>query len=137
MRQMANVFLVQSLAIVLISTNVLLTKTFKGKAWGSQVKVTQLCPLFVTPWTNSPWNFPRQNTGVGSLLPSPGDLPNPGIEPRSPALQADCLPSEPLGKPWGPQGRENSASRLPLNSIPQHRLFFGSLACWPVLQILA
>ena len=30
----------------------------------------------------------------------PGDLPNPGIEPRSPALQADSLPSEPPGKPW-------------------------------------
>ena len=34
----------------------------------------------------SPWNSPGQNTGVGSLLPSPGDLPNPGLEPRSPAL---------------------------------------------------
>ena len=68
MRQMANVFLAQSLAIVLISTNVLLTKTFKGKAWGSQVKVTQLCPLFVTPWTNSPWNFPRQRFVFGFLL---------------------------------------------------------------------
>ena len=33
------------------------------------------------------------------LFPSPGDLPNPGIEPRSPALQADSLPFEPLGKP--------------------------------------
>ena len=32
-------------------------------------------------------------------FPSPGDLPDPGIEPRSPALQADSLPSEPLGKP--------------------------------------
>ena len=32
------------------------------------------------------------------LFPSPGDLPNPGIEPRSPALQADALPSEPPGK---------------------------------------
>ena len=31
--------------------------------------------------------------------PSPGDLPNPGIEPRSPELQADSLPSEPSGKP--------------------------------------
>ena len=30
---------------------------------------------------------------------SPGDLPNPGIKPRSPALQADSLPSEPIGKP--------------------------------------
>ena len=32
-------------------------------------------------------------------FPSPGDLPDPGIEPRSPALQADSLPSKPLGKP--------------------------------------
>ena len=32
-------------------------------------------------------------------IPSPGDLPNPGIEPRSPTLQADALPSEPPGKP--------------------------------------
>ena len=48
----------------------------------------------------SPWHSPSQNTGVGSLsLPPPGDLPNPGIEPRSPALQADSLLSEPPGKP--------------------------------------
>ena len=32
-------------------------------------------------------------------FPSPGDLPNPGIEPRSPALQTDSLPAEPQGKP--------------------------------------
>ena len=32
-------------------------------------------------------------------FPSPGDFPNPGIEPRSPALQADSLPAEPEGKP--------------------------------------
>ena len=32
-------------------------------------------------------------------FPSPGDLPNPGIEPRSPALQVDSLPAEPPGKP--------------------------------------
>ena len=32
-------------------------------------------------------------------MPSPGDLPNPGIEPRSPSLQADSLPDEPQGKP--------------------------------------
>ena len=37
------------------------------------------------------WNSPGQNTGVGSLLP------NPGIEPRSPALRADSLPVEPQG----------------------------------------
>ena len=43
-------------------------------------------------------NFPGQNIGVGSLS-SPGDLPNPGIKPRSPTLQADSLPAEPQGKP--------------------------------------
>jgi len=32
-------------------------------------------------------------------FPSPGDLPNPGIKPRSPTLQADSLPAEPQGKP--------------------------------------
>ena len=47
----------------------------------------------------SPWNSPGQNTGVGSLFPSPGYLPNPGIEPRSPALHVDSLPAEPQGKP--------------------------------------
>ena len=45
----------------------------------------------------SPWNSPGQNTGV-DFFPSPGNLPNPGIEPRSPALQADSLPAEPPGK---------------------------------------
>ena len=35
----------------------------------------------------------------GESFPSPGDLSNPGIEPRSPALQADSLPAEPQGKP--------------------------------------
>ena len=35
-----------------------------------------------------------KNTGVGSLIPSPGDLPDPGIEPGSPALQVDSLPAE-------------------------------------------
>ena len=38
----------------------------------------------------------RQEYWSGLPFPSPGDLPNPGIEPRSPALRADALPSEPL-----------------------------------------
>ena len=41
----------------------------------------------------------RQEHWSGWPVPSPGDLPNPGIECRSPALQADSLPTEPLGKP--------------------------------------
>ena len=42
---------------------------------------------------------PGKNTGVDSHSLSPGDLPKPGMELRSPALQADSLPSEPPGKP--------------------------------------
>jgi len=41
----------------------------------------------------------RQEYWSGLLFPSPGDLPDPGIKPRSPALQAYALPSEPPGKP--------------------------------------
>ena len=48
----------------------------------------------------SPWNSPEKNTGVGSQpFLSPGDLSNAGIKPRSPALQANSLPSERPGKP--------------------------------------
>ena len=43
--------------------------------------------------------FSRQEYWSGLPFPSPGDLPNPGIEPRSLALQADALTSEPPGKP--------------------------------------
>ena len=44
--------------------------------------------------------FSRQEYWSGLPFPSPGDLPDPGIKPRSPALQADALTSEPLGKPF-------------------------------------
>ena len=43
--------------------------------------------------------FPRPEYWSGKPFPSLGDLPNPGIEPRSPALQVDSLPAEPQGKP--------------------------------------
>ena len=42
--------------------------------------------------------FSRQEYWSGLLFLSPGDLPNPGIKPGSPALQADSVPSEPPGK---------------------------------------
>ena len=56
--------------------------------------------LFATPWTvayQAPQSmeFSRKEYWSGSPFPSPGDLPKPGIEPGSPALQADALPSEP------------------------------------------
>ena len=46
-----------------------------------------------------PWNSPGKNAGVWLPCLPRGDLPDPGMEPRSPALQADSLPSEPPGKP--------------------------------------
>ena len=57
-----------------------------------------------TPWTvvhQAPLSmeFSRQEYWSEQPFPSPGDLPDPRIEPRSPALQADSLPSEPPGKP--------------------------------------
>ena len=60
--------------------------------------------LFATPWTVAHWaplpmEFSRQEYWSGLPFPSPGDLPNPGIKHRSPALQADSLPSELPGKP--------------------------------------
>ena len=50
---------------------------------------------------HGPWDSPGQNTG-GQLFPSPGDLPHPGTEPRSPALQVDSLPAKPPQKPQRP-----------------------------------
>ena len=60
--------------------------------------------LFATPWTvayQAPLSmkFSRQEYWSGLPYPSPGDLPDPGIKPMFPALQADTLPSEPPGKP--------------------------------------
>ena len=56
------------------------------------------------PWTVArqaplPIEFSRQEYWSGLPFTSPEDHPDPGIEPRSPVLQADSLPSEPLGKP--------------------------------------
>ena len=59
--------------------------------------------LFVTLWTvayhaSPSMGFSRQEYWSGLPFPSPGNLPDPGIEPRSPALEADTLTSEPPGK---------------------------------------
>ena len=69
-----------------------------------EVKSLSRVRLFATPWMvtyQAPrsMGFSRQEYWSGLPFPSPGDLPNPGIEPRSPALQTDTLPSEPPGKP--------------------------------------
>ena len=65
-----------------------------------KVKSLSCVQLFVTPWTvayQAPPSrgFSRQEYWSGLPFPSPGNLPDPGIEPGSPALEADALTSEP------------------------------------------
>ena len=65
---------------------------------------TKWCPAFATLWSvvyKDPLSvgFSRQESWSGLPFPSPGDLPYPGIEPRSPALQADSLVTELWRKP--------------------------------------
>ena len=67
------------------------------------VKSLSRVRLFAIPWTVSykaplSMEFSRQEYWSGLPFPSPGDLPNPEIEPGSPTLQADAFPSEPPGK---------------------------------------
>ena len=69
----------------------------------SKMLVAQLCPTLCDPHGPTrllcPWNSSGKNTGVGCHFLSPGDLPNPGTEPGSLALQVDSLLSKPPGKP--------------------------------------
>ena len=67
------------------------------------MKLLSHVQLFATPWTvacQAPLSmgFLRKEYQSGLPFPSPGDLPDPGIEPGSPEFQADALTSEPPGK---------------------------------------
>ena len=71
---------------------------------GGRGLVTKLCLTLATPQAvacQAPLSmgFSRQEYWSGLPFPSPGDLPDPGIKTRSPALQADSLPTELRGKP--------------------------------------
>ena len=64
----------------------------------SESEFAQWCPTLVTPWTVAyqappPMRFSRQEYWSGLPFPSPGDLPDPGIEPGSSTFQADALTS--------------------------------------------
>ena len=78
--------------------------SFSAQNWKKvKVKLLSRVQLFVTPWTvahqaSLSMGFSRQEYWSGLPLPSPGDLPHPGMEPRSLALQAYALPSESPGK---------------------------------------
>ena len=78
----------------------MLGSSYKVEDTKSTVKLLSHVRLFAIPWTVAypappSMEFSRQEYWSGLPFPSPGDLPNPAIEPRSPALQVDSLPTEP------------------------------------------
>ena len=82
----------------------------------------------------SPWDSPGQNTGVGSLSLLQGDLPNPGIEPGSPELQADSLPAKPQRKP---KDTEMGSLSLLQRIFPTEESNQGLLNCRQILYHLS
>ena len=81
----------------------LIKSIYQNNDMGSEVKLLS-CVRLCDPWTvayQTPpsMEFSRQEYWSGLPFPSPGDLSDPGIKPRSPTLQAGALQSEPLGKP--------------------------------------
>ena len=88
--------------------------------------------LFATPWTVAhlaplSMGFSRQEYWSGLPFPSPGDLPNPGIKPGSPALQADALSSEP---PRPLNMRSAKAMRRKCALSQQHAQTGGNVITW-------
>ena len=90
--------------------------------------------LFVIPWTvvhQAPLSieFSKQEYQSGLPFPSPGNLPDPGIKPRSPALQADSLPTELQGKPkvvclWLWNGRPSRVLNYLGRGLVTHPVWF-------------
>ena len=81
-----------------------------------KVKSLSHVRLFATPWTVAyqvppSMGFSRQEYWSGLPFPSPGDLPDPGIEPGSPTVQADAVTSEPPGKPREQQEKAQVSKR--------------------------
>ena len=89
------------------------------KSKKKQVKSLSHVRGFAAPWTVAyqvppSMRFSRQENWSGLPFPSPGDLPDPGIEPRSPALSADALPSEPPGESlWRTEVTQSACSYPP------------------------
>ena len=91
--------------------------------------------LSTTPWTvtcQAPlfMGFPRQEYWSGLPFFSPGDLPDPGIKPGTPALQVDSLPSEPPGKLYLTWNQSVQFSRSVMSdSLQPHGLPHASPPC--------
>ena len=87
------------------STHLAQPSSLRSKESEAKVLVIQSCLTLCDPMDYlsarllCPWNSPGENTGVGCHALLQGNRPDPGIKSRSPAMQADSLPSEPPGKP--------------------------------------
>ena len=73
--------------------------SLKVKMLVAQSSLTLHNPIGIAHWAPLSMGLPKQEYWSGLPFPSPGDLTNPGIKPRSSALQAESLPSEPPGNP--------------------------------------
>ena len=126
---------------VLHCRQILYQLSYEGspKANGGGGLVTKSCPTLATPWTiacHTPLSmeFSRQEYWSGLPFPSPGDLLNPGIEHRSPALQADSLLTELQGKPPNP---EVDSLSLLQGIFPTQESNWGLLHCKWILYRLS
>ena len=126
--------------------------------WHAQHQYSSYIQRRVTPWTvacQAPLSvgFSRQGDWSGLPFPSAGDLPDPGIEPESPALQADSLPSESAHKPrnagvdchpllqgiFPTLGTDLHLVRLQVDSLPASHLgspYPSLVSCWIFASIL-
>ena len=101
------------------------------------MKLLSRVRLFATPWTEASqappsMGFSRQEYWSGLPFPSPEDLPNSGIEPGSPALQADTLLSKPIGASLVAQ----RVKQLPaMREAPRSLIYFNLFA--PSIGLLA
>ena len=100
--------------------------------WSRSVVSNSMTPQTAARQAPLSMEFSRQEYWSGLPFPSPGDLPHPGIKPRAPGLQADSLPSEPLGKPYvfvilrykesnseiATQGRKEEIEAEPVDTVP-------------------
>ena len=98
-----------------------------------KVKATQSCPTLCAPMDYTIHGILQARILKWVAFHSPGDLPNPGIEPRFPTLQVDSLPAEPQGKP-----KNTGVGSLSLHQqiFPTQELNWGLLHCRQILKQL-
>ena len=93
------------------------TRDQLANIYWNEVKSLSRVRLFATPWTvayqaSLSIGFSRQKCWSGLPFPSPGDLPDPGLEPRSPTLQVDSLLTGPSGTPWRWHGQFKNTAEI-------------------------